>query len=364
MAEVTRTITASAGGASYDVVIGRSILPGSLSRNRVEAFEHVAVIASSRVYGLHRGYLDESLGALGEHARLLLFDDSEENKSYGRAETFLEKFIGEKLNRKSAVIAIGGGVTGDFAGYCAGVYMRGIPVIQVPTTLLAMVDSSIGGKVAVNLSVGKNIIGLFHQPRLVVSDVRFLETLPDEEFRNGLSEALKHALIGEGTTLELLEKNDLASIREGDAAAGLVARSVSFKTGIVERDERENDLRAILNFGHTIGHAIESYLGYRGVSHGEAVAAGMCIKTEISRRLGLLSETEAGRVQAVIDRYGLMRARWNLDVDSIIGHMEYDKKNFGGSINFVLLKGLGKPFINQQISAGLLKEVMTEILGK
>ncbi len=363
MGEVTRVITARTGDHAYDVLIGSSILPASLARPELAAFERVAVMASSRVYGLHRDYIDGSLSVLGDRGVLLLYEDSEENKSYGRAEEFLERFIGGKMNRRSAVIGIGGGVTGDFAGFCAGLYMRGVPVAHVPTTLLAMVDSSLGGKVAVNLSVGKNIAGLFHQPKLVVSDVRFLRTLPDGEFRNGLSEALKHALIGEDSTLELLERNDPASIRDETTVAELVARSVSFKTGVVERDERESDLRAILNFGHTVGHAIESHLGYRGVSHGEAVAAGMRVKTEISRRLGFLSEEEAGRVRSLIERYGLTRQRWGLDPDRVIGHMEYDKKNFAGAINFVLLKGLGRPLINQRIPMELLKNVMKEILG-
>jgi 3-dehydroquinate synthase len=363
MAEVTRTVTASAGSASYDVLIGSSILPAALARKELDAFERVAVFASARVYGLHSDYIDESLAVLGDRRMLILYDDSEENKNYARAGEFLEKFISMKMNRKSAVIGIGGGVTGDFAGFCAGVYMRGVPVMHVPTTLLAMVDSSLGGKVAVNLSVGKNIVGLFHQPSLVVSDVRFLETLPDSEFRNGLSEALKHALIGEPYTLGVLERNDLASIRKEGIVADLVAHSVAFKTGVVERDERENDLRAILNFGHTIGHAIESHLGFRGVSHGEAVAAGMSVKAEISRRLGFITDEEAEQVRAVIGRYGLMREQWGLDVDGIIGHMEYDKKNFGGAINFVLLKGLGKPFINQRIPVDLLKEVMMNVVG-
>ncbi len=364
MAEVTRTVSATVGGASYNVHIGSSILPAALALKELDAYERVGVIASARVYGLHRDYIEESLSVLGDRRFLLLYDDSEENKCYARAEEFLEKFIAMKMNRKSAVIGIGGGVTGDFAGFCAGVYMRGVAVVHVPTTLLAMVDSSLGGKVAVNLSVGKNIVGLFHQPRLVVSDVRFLETLPDREFRNGLSEALKHALIGEPSTLGILEQNDLPSIRKDITAVDLVAHSVLFKTGVVERDERENDLRAILNFGHTIGHAIESHLGFRSVSHGEAVAAGMRIKAEISRRLGFLSDGEAELVRAVIGRYGLMRERWGLDVDSIIKHMEYDKKNFGGAINFVLLKGLGKPFINQQIPDELLNDVMKEVVGK
>ena len=364
MAEITRTVAATAGNASYDVLIGSSILPAALARKELAAFERVAVIASSRVYGLHRDYLEESLSALGGRQVLALYDDSEEDKCFERAGEFLEKFISMKLNRKSAVIGIGGGVTGDFAGFCAGVYMRGVPVVHVPTTLLAMVNSSLGGKVAVNLSVGKNIVGLFHQPRLVVSDVRFLETLPDEEFRNGLSESLKHALIGEPHTLGILEGNDPASIRKEKTATELVFNSVSFKTGVVGRDEKENNLRAILNFGHTVGHAIESHLGFRGVSHGEAVAAGMRVKTELCRRLGFISDDEADLVRGLIGRYGLMRERWGLDVDRVIEHMEYDKKNFGGAVNFVLLKGLGRPLINQQVPAGLLREVMMEVVGK
>jgi len=357
-----RRITASAGNTSYEILIGSSILPESLRREEMKGFESIAVIASSRVYDLHREYIEESLESMRERCHLLLFDDREENKSYAQAGRFLEKIIEKRLNRRSAVIGIGGGVTGDFAGYCAGVYMRGIPVAHVPTTLLAMVDSSIGGKAAVNLSVGKNIAGIFRQPNLVVSDLKFLQTLPDGEFRNGLSEVLKHALIGEGSTLPLLEGNDLVSIRREDRLSELVALSVAFKSSIVEQDELENDMRAILNFGHTIGHAIESFTGYRDVSHGEAVAAGIRVKAEVSRRMGLLSGAETGRINSVIDAYGLMRKKWDIDIDGIIDHMIYDKKNFGGSINFVLLKGVGKPYINQHIPPDLLKEVIKEML--
>jgi 3-dehydroquinate synthase len=362
MEGLMRQIPASAGNASYDILIGSSILPESLRREELNRYENIAVVASSRVYDLHRDYIEESLDSLRDRCHLLRFDDREENKSYALAGQFLEQFLEMKLNRRSAVIGIGGGVTGDFAGYCAGVYMRGIPVAHVPTTLLAMVDSSVGGKTAVNLSVGKNIAGVFRQPRLVVSDMKFLRTLPDGEFRNGLSEVLKHALIGEKSTLAILEKNDFDSIRREDLLSELVALSAAFKSSIVERDELENDMRAILNFGHTIGHAIESFTGYRGISHGEAVAAGIRVKAEVSRRMGLLSGAEADRINAVIDAYGLMRKKWDIDINGIIEHMMYDKKNFGGSINFVLLKGVGKPNINQHIPPDLLLKVMKEIL--
>jgi 3-dehydroquinate synthase len=357
-----RQIKAAAGGDTYEILIGGAILRESLRRDELSAFERIAVIAGSRVYELHRAYIEEALEGIQGRGHLLIFDDSEENKSYACAGQFLEKFLEIGLNRKSAVIGIGGGVVGDFTGYCAGLYMRGVPVVHVPTTLLAMVDSSVGGKAAVNLSVGKNIAGVFRQPRMVVSDTVFLGTLPDEEFRNGLSEALKHALIGEASTLGLLEGNTITTIRREDVTEQLVALSASFKVGVVEKDERERGLRAILNFGHTIGHAIESFMGYRGISHGEAVAMGMRVKMEAMRRLDLVSVSDAARVAAIIDRYGLAARKPGLDVDGIIGHMAYDKKNFGGSINFVLLDGPGKPRINQRIPVDLLKSVMKEIL--
>lgn len=362
MAKVMHRLQATAGLSSYEVVIGERMLPDVLSGRDLSAYESVAVIASSRVYGLHRAYLDGSLERLGGRSRLLLMEDSEENKSYPLAGKFLEAFIGKGLNRRSAVIGIGGGVVGDFAGYCAGLYMRGIPVIHVPTTLLAMVDSSIGGKSAVNLSVGKNIAGVFRQPAMVAGDIGFLETLPDDELRNGLAEALKHGLIGDAETLRILEENDIASIRNKDRIAGLIARSVSFKAAVVARDELESASRAVLNFGHTIGHAIESFMGYRGVSHGEAVAAGMRVKLEVSRRMGLLPGDEAARGGRIMDAYGLMMKRRALDIDGIIGHMAYDKKNFGGSVNFVLLEGTGNPKINQRIPLEMLREVMGEVL--
>jgi 3-dehydroquinate synthase len=359
---MTRVIAASAGSASYRIMIGNSILREALGGDAAKGFESIAVVVSARVYGLHRGYIDEALAALGGRHCLVPMDDGEESKNYAYAGRFLEQFLEAGLTRKSAVIGIGGGVVGDFAGYCAAVYMRGIPLIHVPTTLLAMVDSSIGGKVAVNLSAGKNIAGMFHQPALVVSDARFLSTLPEREFRNGLAEALKHGCIGEEGTLPLLEENDRGSIQNGDRVAALVALSAAFKARIVQEDEREHGVRAILNFGHTVGHAIESALSFRGITHGEAVAVGMRVKVEAARRTGMLTDEEAGRVVRLIDRYGLMPLTAGLDRDAIMEHMKYDKKNFGGAINFVMLRGLGNPMINQRIPGELMKEVMADVL--
>lgn len=358
------TVAATTASGAYDILVGTSILPEALSRGKFPADEPVACVVSSCVYDLHRDYIDGALSSLGDRLRVMIFDDSEENKNYTMAGRFLEQFIKAGLTRKSTVIGIGGGVVGDFAGFCAGVYMRGIPVIHVPTTLLAMVDSSIGGKMAVNLSVGKNIVGVFQQPSLVVSDIRFLGTLSDDEMKNGLTEALKHGILGDTATLEILKQNDPGSIRRDEQIAGLVALSAVYKSLVVEKDETESGLRAILNFGHTIGHALESYREYRGISHGGAVAAGMRIKIEICRRMGHVSDDEAGRVNRLIEAYGLMPDTGGLDIDRVIEHMAYDKKNFGGAVNFILLKGLGDPQINQRIPVEMLREVMSEVLAR
>ena len=361
MAGVRYTISATTESASYDILIGSSFLPDACRRREISGSERIALIVSARTYELHHQYVRKSLDYLWDRLILLPMDDREENKSYSYAEQYFEKFVSEKLNRRSIVICVGGGVVGDFAGFCAGAYMRGIPVIHVPTTLLAMVDSSIGGKVAVNLTVGKNIVGLFHHPSLVISDVQFLQSLPEAEFKNGLTESFKHGLLGDDRTLELLEKNGPASIKREDAISELVALSASFKSGIVTKDEREAGLRSILNFGHTVGHAIESSFSHKGISHGQAVAAGIKIKIEASRRMSLLTGEEAARVYEIMSRYRLLPEKIDLDVERVIRHMEYDKKNFGNAIQFVLMHGLGNPRINQRIDSDLLKEVMVEI---
>ncbi len=363
MGSVKKRITAMAGEAGYDILIGTSILAGAFGDRRLESFECVAVIVSSRVYSLHRAYIDESIALFGGRSHLMLMDDREEMKSYEHGGRFLEIFLEKRLNRNSLVVGIGGGVTGDFAGYCAGVYMRGIPVLHVPTTLLAMVDSSIGGKSAVNLTAGKNIVGVFRQPIMVAADTLFLDTLPESEMRNGLTEALKHGLIGDGETLDLLEKNDMKTILRPDVIEHLVELSAAFKADVVSRDEREKGLRAVLNYGHTVGHAIESHKGYRGISHGAAVAAGILVKVEAGRRMGLLSDSEARRVGAIMETYGLTPGPLGVDIDDVCRHMEYDKKNAGGAINFVMLEGIGNPVYNRELPLGLLKEVMGDVLS-
>ena len=241
--------------------------------------------------------------------------------------------------------------------------MRGIPVVQVPTTVLSMVDSSVGGKVAVNMTKGKNIIGAFHQPSAVFAEIEFLQTLSRDDFCDGLVESLKHGLIGDSETLQIFKDNDLQSIKKSKIIENLVCKSVQFKGSVVEKDETEGGLRAILNFGHTAAHAIESLMEYTGISHGEAVAIGILIALDISYRRKTLSKDELDSVFEIVRKYNLVRVSLNLDVNDIVHHMKYDKKNKNGNINFVLLNGIGNPEYNQNVSHELLEESICGILA-
>ncbi len=355
-----RLISVCTKEKSYDIIIGKSILSEIKRQDEILKGERFTIIISANVYKLYEEYINESF-AQYNNFDIIQMMDGEEYKNYKYAEEFFDKLLQSGNNRKSVIIGIGGGAVGDFAGFIAALYMRGIPVIHVPTTLLAMVDSSIGGKVAVNISAGKNIVGAFYQPEFVISDVGFVNTLPDNELKNGLTEVLKHGLIGEYELYRIMSENDLKSIRTLDKVIKLVYLSAKFKSSVVEKDEKEGGLRAILNFGHTIGHAIESLLEFKGISHGEAVAIGIKAESEISRRLGWLNDQETEKINKIIDEYGLVFNNYNLDADSIIEHMKYDKKNKSGVINFVLLKGIGNPVYNQVVKDELIRDVLKEM---
>ena len=360
MGKSINTVAVHTKQKTYKIIIGNSVLSQLIRIDQILKMDRIALIVSSRVMELHNDLIKSSIKGYN-NVDIFRMNDGEENKNYKYAEEFLNKMLKKGYSRRSAVLGIGGGVVGDFAGYIASVYMRGIPVIHVPTTLLAMVDSSIGGKVAVNLSAGKNIVGAFHQPQMVISDAGFIQTLPDKEFKNGLSEVLKHALIGEKKTFEILNKNNLESIKKPDNILEIVYLSALFKSKIVEKDEGEKGIRAILNFGHTAGHAIESISGFKGISHGEAVAIGIKIETEISRLLGWINDEQTNAINKLIAHYGLIHKTRKLNADKIIDHMKYDKKNFGGKIKFVLLKGLYKPVYNQEVDYSLIKDAVKSI---
>jgi 3-dehydroquinate synthase len=347
-------ITASHDTGNYPVKIGKGILAEALLSAAKLFRDPAAVIVSSRVFDLHENAIIESLSGLSEY-EIIKFDDSEKNKSYAYAEKILEAFIRSGISRRSGVIGIGGGVTGDFAGFLAGTYMRGIPLIHVPTTLLAMVDSSIGGKVAVNLSVGKNIVGVFHQPSMVIADLDFLTSLPYHEMANGITEAFKHGLLGDMETLEILKQNNQSSINDASTLNKLVRRSVAFKASIVERDNKESGLRAVLNYGHTVGHALESITEHAGVSHGQAVAYGMLVKSGAGLAAGMLRKEEVNLIRDIIYKYCLIKEIPKINIDELITHMVFDKKTEARQPKFVLLDGIGKPVWNKTIDEDLLK---------
>jgi len=272
----------------------------------------------------------------------IVVEDGERAKDWRTLERVFDALLAARCGRDTVIVALGGGVVGDLAGFAAAVYQRGVPFVQVPTTLLAQVDSSVGGKTAINHPRGKNMVGAFHQPLAVISDTSTLDSLPERELRAGLAEVIKHGLILDRAFTDWLDANLPALLaREPRALAHAVRRSCELKARVVAADERETGLRAILNFGHTFGHAFESGLGYGQWLHGEAVAAGMVMAAELSVRAGMLARADATRVRALLARAGLPVAGPALAPERIVELMQVDKKAAAGRIRFVLLSGIG-----------------------
>lgn len=359
MDSIVKTIPVNLKNKSYHILIGKEILSEIERVGEILSAERFAIIISSRVYELHGDLIERSFRGY-DNFKYHIMNDGEEHKNYSYAESFFSRLLEDGCSRRSCIIAVGGGVVGDFAGFIASCYMRGVPLVHIPTTLLAMVDSSIGGKVAVNISVGKNIVGAFYQPEMIISDVSFLNTLPERELKNGIAETVKHALIGKGKLLDVLLDNNLASIKDQEVIEEVVYLSAKFKSSIVEQDEREGGLRAVLNFGHTAGHAIESMLEY-SVSHGEAVAMGLKVEMVISQELGWLGREDILLFDEMLERYGLLEKNYRLNGDAVLDHMRYDKKNLNGSIRFVLLKGFGNPVYNQRIDEDIIRRAISTL---
>ena len=345
------TVPVALTAAPYTIHIGKGILSqaGKLSASVMKPCL-CALIADDVVAPLHAQPLLDSLTQAGFKPYLVTFPAGEESKSMAAAAELCNRLIALGLDRKSAIFALGGGVTGDLAGFVASIYYRGIPVIQIPTTVVAQVDSSVGGKTGVNSPEGKNLIGTFHQPRLVLADTATLETLPERIFQEGLSEVIKHAVIADAAMLDLLPLS-----RDSDLS-DLIARNVAIKAGIVAQDEFETKgTRALLNFGHTIGHPIESVAGYGTLSHGEAVSIGMIAALDLSVRLAGLAEESALCVRSVIQACGLPTAiptslSATLSTAAILDALGRDKKFDRGAIRFVLTKELGSAFLSTQVT--------------
>ena len=291
-----------------------------------------------------------ALAQAGVATTQIVVEDGERAKDWRTLERVFDALLAARCGRDTVIVALGGGVVGDLAGFAAAVYQRGVPFVQVPTTLLAQVDSSVGGKTAINHPRGKNMVGAFHQPLAVISDTSTLDTLPERELRAGLAEVIKHGLILDRAFTDWLDANLPALLaREPRALAHAVRRSCELKARVVAADERETGLRAILNFGHTFGHAFESGLGYGQWLHGEAVAAGMVMAAELSVRTGMLARADATRVRALLARAGLPVAGPALAPERVVELMQVDKKAAAGRIRFVLLSGIGAAEVRSDV---------------
>jgi 3-dehydroquinate synthase len=330
------------GERAYPIHIGAGLLA------RAELFQpHIAsgraaIVTNTTVAPLFADALEATLARSGVRAQRIVLPDGEGHKTLESLERIVEALLVANADRRTVLIALGGGVIGDLAGFAAATFQRGIPYIQVPTTLLAQVDSSVGGKTAVNHALGKNMIGAFHQPLAVVSDTDTLETLPEREYAAGLAEVVKHGAIRDLEFLRWIETNvDALRRRDPAALTHAVRRSCEIKAQIVALDERETGLRALLNFGHTFGHAIESGMGYGAWLHGEAVAAGMALAARLSARQGRIDAADADRLAKLLARLDLPVTPPSMPATRWLEYMGRDKKNRDGRVTLVLLEALG-----------------------
>lgn len=347
------------GENSYEVLIGSGLLEEAGARLKAMGFSgKAAIITNPTVNGLNGGPLKDSLERSGLVASILEVPDGEDYKSLDSASKLYLQLGKMRAERQTPVVALGGGVIGDLAGFVAATYLRGVPFIQLPTTLLSQVDSSTGGKVAVDMATLKNRIGAFYQPKLVLADVSTLKTLPLRELQSGLAEVIKAAVIKDRDFFTFLEKNIEGVIGLDEALlAEVVCRSVEIKAGYVEKDERDTGVRNVLNLGHTIGHAVESVSGF-SLKHGEAVAIGLVAVSRISQRMGIITEADFARIRMLLERVGLPVEMPALDREKLLEAMGQDKKVRGGRVRFILPRTIGEVFITDEVSPILIREVL------
>jgi 3-dehydroquinate synthase len=343
---------------AYDAIVER----GCLGRVSIPGSGKVFVVTTADVWDLHGKALGPSLA--GRDCQVLNFPGGEPKKRLSQVETLAEQMIEGGGDRASTVVAFGGGIVGDLAGFLAAIFMRGIPVIQIPTTLLAQVDAAVGGKTGANLTVGKNLIGSFHQPLAVWIDPDVLRTLPEREYRAGLYEILKSGVIRDAALFDLLDQCSEAVLRQEPAVVDrAIADAVRIKAEVVTADEREGDLRRILNFGHTFGHALEAETKYERLLHGEAVAWGMRAATLLAERLGLLGSDDAARIQSTIAKYGPIPNLGGISAANLAGRLKSDKKTIGGKIHFVLPVKIGEVKIASGVDEKLVRECIEASLA-
>ena len=365
------TVPVALGARSYDIVIGRGLL-GALGR-RLQALKpgaKAAIVTDANVEKLLLAATQSGLAAADVPATHISVPPGEGSKSFAMFERVCEALIAAKLERGDVVVALGGGVVGDLAGFCAAAVRRGLDYVQVPTTLLAQVDSSVGGKTAINSRHGKNLIGAFHQPILVIADTALLDSLPPREFRAGYAEVAKYGLLGDAGFFAWLEANaDDVFAGAGAAREHAIATSCRMKAEIVARDERETGDRALLNLGHTFGHAFEAAAGFSGrLLHGEAVALGMALAFDFSARLGLLPQAEAERVKRHLGKVGLPTHIRDVSggvpgVDALMDLMAQDKKVRRGRLTFILVRAVGAAFVAPEVDAAQVRAFLADKLS-
>ncbi|MEQ8654611.1 MAG: 3-dehydroquinate synthase [Kiloniellales bacterium] len=355
-----QTLRVDLGARGYDILVGANLFDrlaeelASMTRG-----SKVFIVTEKRVAAHHLGALQSCLAGHGILAESLILPPGEGSKSFDQLERLCRDLIGRGLERSDLLLALGGGVIGDLVGFAAAILLRGIGFVQIPTTLLAQVDSSVGGKTAIDVPEGKNLIGAFHQPRLVVCDTALLSSLPDRDMRAGYGEVVKYGFLGDRAFFEWLEDNGGAVLdRQPAALREAVVRSCAAKAAIVARDEQEAGDRALLNLGHTFGHALEAAVGYdERLLHGEGVSLGMCLAFDLSMRLGLCKGEEAARARAHLQRLGLpTKASFlegvPLNAQGLVQLMQRDKKVEAGRITFILVRAIGDAFVARDVDPG------------
>ena len=348
---------------SYDILIDKGLIDNLADELKRKPIANAyAIITDSNVAKIYGNKLLNGLQSKNIHAHLIAFPAGEKSKTRKTKEKIEDQMLKLAFGRDACIIALGGGVVGDVAGFVAATYMRGIPYIQIPTSLLAMVDSSIGGKVAVDTLNAKNAIGAFYQPKKVIIDINFLKTLPRKELVNGFAEIIKHALIKDKDFFHFLEKSSDKILNcNSEILKQTIKRSCEIKAEIIMQDEKEKGLRKILNYGHTIGHAIETALNYK-ISHGNAIAIGMSYAAKLSAKLGFLHEGSVIRRNNLLEHIGLPHklSHHKLNTRKILEHIQLDKKILNGKINFVLLISIGDAFVSDNITLEDIKDILGE----
>ena len=370
--QTTDTVTVQTDTQSYDISVGNGLLPraGEFIAPHLKS-GRAAIITDANVAPLHLDTLTTALVSAGVKASVHILPAGEATKSFDRLQTLMTDLLDDKLERGDSLIALGGGVIGDLTGFAASIYKRGCGFIQVPTTLLAQVDSSVGGKTGINAPQGKNLIGAFYQPSCVLIDTDVLSTLPERQVKAGYAEVLKYGLLGDAELFDWLEENGEAVLAlEPDAIRHAITKSCEAKAKVVSEDEFERGRRALLNLGHTFAHSLEAEAGYGGaLLHGEAVSAGMALAFDYSAARGICSSEDAARVTAHIRRLGLthfadLPPEIQASPEKHMGHMAQDKKNSGGNLTLILARKIGEAFIERKADTDAVKAFWAAQINK